>query len=147
MVNVFFFVAPSWRLYPAAAAESWTTSRSPERCNPFSVLCVFPLALPTVSLTCFLCPRGVSWAASLPGSTGFTQCRGAAQFTGPLGFLSILPSYRDCASSLQRASVWQLKSLFFFFFFPPLLVNDDQKVRSDRQNHRRADLYWELVCL
>lgn len=33
------------------------------------------------------------------------------------------------------------------FFFPPLLVNDDQKVRSDRQNQRQANLYWELVCL
>lgn len=30
------------------------------------------------------------------------QCWGAAQLTGPLGILSVLLSYTDCASSLQR---------------------------------------------
>lgn len=50
-----------------------------------------------------LCPKGDAWAASLPGSTGSAQCRGAAQLTGPLGFQSVSPSYRDCASSLQRS--------------------------------------------
>lgn len=51
--NVMFL----WHLHPAAPLDSHTTSRPPERCNPFSVRCVFPLALLPVSLTCVV-PTG-----------------------------------------------------------------------------------------
>ena len=42
------------QLHPPAQSESQITSRPPERCNPFGVLCVSPLGPSPVSLTCFM---------------------------------------------------------------------------------------------
>lgn len=120
-MSFFFFLAP--HLPPGDFIQPllWSHGPLPGHLRDV-ILSVFFVSFLWLSLQSalpvffFMSSGGDSWAASLPGSTGFTQCRGAAQFTGPLGFLSILPSYRDCASSLQRASVWQLESLFFFFF-------------------------------
>lgn len=153
---------PSQRLYlpTASLRESWTASRSPDRCNPLSVPGVFPLALPPVSLTCLFCffsfvlflffvypcPRGDSWAASLPGSTGFTRCRGAAQFTGPLGFLSFLSSCRDSASSLRRA--YSLTPQICLGFFPSLLsaINDQNPKYDMTEGYKNRYRKRGILC-
>lgn len=101
-----------------------------------SFLCLsFQWALPV------LCPQGDAWAASLPGSTAFAQCRGAAQLRDPLGFLSILPSCRVCASSLQRTI-----TLTAWIFVLILWVAADQKWElTGRPN--TVGFYWDLLRL